>query len=57
MDTLPNLMENHTLPIFSEEDGYYSLLISEGDKTPVLIGNHKIGFPSLTVLMQSKLNC
>ena len=41
------------LPIFSEEDGYYSLLISESDNTPVLIGNHKIAFPSLTVLMQS----
>ena len=41
------------LPIFSAENEYYSLLISEGNNTPVLIGNYKIAFPSLTVLMQS----
>lgn len=45
--------EKPYLPIFSEENGYYSLLITEGNSAPVLIDDYEIIFPSLTVLMQS----
>ena len=45
--------EKPYLPIFSEENGYYSLLISEGNTSPVLIDDYEIIFPSMTVLMQS----
>ena len=40
------------LPIFTTENGFYSLLILEGNTTPVLLDDYEIAFPSLTVLMQ-----
>lgn len=44
--------EKPYLPIFTTENSFYSLLILEGDITPILLDDYEIALPSLTVLMQ-----
>ena len=41
------------LPIFSEENGHYSILVNNEKYSPVLIDDSAIAFPSLTNLMMA----
>ena len=41
------------VPIFADETGHYSVLISETNQTPILVDESSVAFPSLISLMLS----